>query len=110
MTVTIGVPGVKGLQTWVVDMFNNDSRKPQFLDVLTVDGNPPPIGTVIVNNNGVEVRGGINLNGAAETHVITFKVKAPKGLDGQPETECAGGLTSDGHLVGPDADAQLFGP
>ncbi len=71
MTVTIGIPGVNGLQTWVVDMLNNDARKPAIVDVLTVDGQAPPVGSVIINSAGVEVRGPTNLQGTAKSHAAS---------------------------------------
>jgi hypothetical protein len=41
--------------------------------------------------------------------VLVFRVKLPKDGNGNPITECAGGLTADGHFVGPLVFFQIFG-
>jgi hypothetical protein len=112
MTVTINIPAIPGGgNSWDVGIQNNDALKSRVVDVLTLDGQTPPPGSVASSSTdpgAIQVGGNLNIQGAAETHVITFRVKTPLDRAGNPETQCAGGVTADGHIVGPYAVGEVF--
>ncbi len=109
LTATIHIPAIGGGgSSWDVALANNNANKAVIADILTVDGHPPTLGSVVTHNGAIQVSGTLNAQGAAETHVLMFRMKTPIGLDGNPEVECAGGLTADSHIVGPWVAGEVF--
>jgi hypothetical protein len=103
LTATIHIPATGGEAfLWDVIVFNNDPAiKPRIAEVLTVDGQPPALGSVRETNGSISVSGTPNSQGTAETHVVAFRIKTPIGIDGNPEVECAAGSTVGGSFGGP---------